>query len=323
MFERPDRIPYPLYVVTVVFNPARYRTRWKLYEDFAKRCEESGAILYTCEVAYGDRKFVLTPPGNDPMRLLQLRTIHELWIKENAANLLIQRLPHDWEAVLCSDADITFVRDDWANEILHSLQRYQIVQPWSEAEDLTDCYEHHQWHHSFVYSWQHNEPEPPDCSYYYGSLGKNKIFTFHPGFAWAYRRSAIQALGGLIDIGILGSGDMHMAKSLIGRAESSIHPEIGGEYRAAVLRWQDRATEYIKQNIGYVCGRILHHWHGQKVKRRYKDRWRILVDSQFNPLTDIKRDWQGLWQLSGNKPQLRDQLREYFSRRDEDEGFRR
>ena len=323
MFKRPDTIPYPLYVVTVVFNPVRFRRRWDLYEDFAKRCEEAGAILYTCAVAYGDRAFVLTPPGNDPMRLLQLCTSDELWIKENALNLLIQRLPQDWKAVCNADADIQFVRDDWANEILHALQHYHIVQPWTEADDLTDKYGHHQRHHSFVYSYKHNEPWPDEPGDYYGpgKPGKNKLFTWHPGFAWAYRREAIQKLGGLIDIGILGSGDAHMAKALIGKAETSIHPKLQQAYKDIILRWQSYATEHIKRNIGYVDGLILHHWHGPKAKRRYKSRWQILVKHEFNPLEDIKRDWQGLWQMTGNKPQLTEDIREYFRQRDEDEPF--
>lgn len=318
MFRRPDTLPYPLYVITTVFNSPRWRKRWSLYDDFAKRCKEAGAILYTCEIAYGDRRFVIEPPDGDPMRLLQLRTTHELWIKENALNLLMQRLPHDWEAVATIDADCEIVRNDWADEILHSLQRYLIVQPWSEAEDLTDECEHFQTHHSFVYSWLHGEPEPPDGGYYYGKPRKGKPFTWHPGFAWAYRRAAIQGLGGFIDHAILGSADMHMAKALIGRAASSMHPDIHGEYRESIMRWQRRADEHIKQNVGYVPGKLLHHWHGPKVARRYKSRWRILVDNHFDPLEDIKRDWQGLWQLSGNKPKLRDQLREYFSQREED-----
>jgi hypothetical protein len=33
---------------------------------------------------------------------------------------------------------------------------------------------------------------------------------------------------------------------------------------------------------------------------------------------DIKRDWQGLWQLTDRKIRLRDELRAYFRSRDED-----
>jgi hypothetical protein len=47
-------------------------------------------------------------------------------------------------------------------------------------------------------------------------------------------------------------------------------------------------------------------------------RWRILLDNNFDPRTDISRDWQGVYQLTGNKPRLRDQIRAYFRDRNED-----
>ena len=45
LFSRPDQIKEPLYVITSVFNAVRYRTRWKLYQDFVRMVEASGAIL--------------------------------------------------------------------------------------------------------------------------------------------------------------------------------------------------------------------------------------------------------------------------------------
>ena len=129
-------------------------------------------------------------------------------------------------------------------------------------------------------------------------------------------------LGGLIDIGILGSGDSHMAKALIGKAETSMAPGMNAEYKRQVLQWQARATAHIMQNVGYVDGLLLHHWHGAKEDRQYRTRWQILVDNDFNPFYDVKRDTQGLWQLSGNKPQLRDEIRDYFDQRNEDAPYR-
>ena len=65
-------------------------------------------------------------------------------------------------------------------------------------------------------------------------------------------------------------------------------------------------------------GTVDHAFHGTKVNRRYVERWGILKRHGYDPLADIKRDWQGLLQLTGNKPKLRDDLRIYFRQRDED-----
>lgn len=50
MFGCPDRISAPLYVVTPVFNSRRFRSRWGLYETFARHVEDAGALLYTIEL---------------------------------------------------------------------------------------------------------------------------------------------------------------------------------------------------------------------------------------------------------------------------------
>jgi hypothetical protein len=89
-----------------------------------------------------------------------------------------------------------------------------------------------------------------------------------------------------------------------------------------VAQWQARAVREVQTNIGYVDGLLLHEWHGPKAARQYKSRWRILTDHAFDPYTDLKADWQGLWQwedLSQPRMQgLRDDVRRYFSSRNED-----
>lgn len=319
MFERRDQIHEPLYVITTIFNPIRFRSRWKLYQDFVHMVNQSGAILYICEVAYGERDFVITEPNN-PLHL-QIRTSADLWFKENALKLLLQRLPLTWKYVAWIDADISFVRSDWANETLHELQRHPIIQMWSKAYDLDSKQEIIQEHHSFVYSWQNNEPKKPD-NYYSSKLNK-KVFNYHPGFAWAARKDAMDHLGGFIDYAILGAGDNHMAHGLIGNALEGMPVNMDNSYKEKVLQWQQRALRYLKKDIGYMSGTLLHYWHGPKVNRRYWDRWKILTHNKFNPNTDLKQDWQGMYQLdmddSERMIQLRDQVRMYFKQRNEDQ----
>jgi hypothetical protein len=147
------------------------------------------------------------------------------------------------------------------------------------------------------------------------------------GGAWAFRRSAFDSVGGLLDVCILGSADWHMAFGLAGKCNTA--PEANrcsGPYIQAVESWQQRAA-VLKQNIGYVDNHAIHYFHGSKVFRAYGERWKILRDNDFDPDTDLARDWQGIWQLAGNKPRLRDDLRRYFRSRNEDDptlrGFER
>jgi hypothetical protein len=65
-------------------------------------------------------------------------------------------------------------------------------------------------------------------------------------------------------------------------------------------------------------GTIVHSWHGKKFDRRYQDRWKILVKHQFDPEFDLKLDSYGMYQFSGNKPGMEQDIRNYFKARNED-----
>jgi hypothetical protein len=293
-----------LHVVTVVTNPRRFNSRYKLYREFAKRVTDAGCPLYTVECALGERPHVLTEPNNP--RHVQLRSRHELWHKENMINIGIQRLPHDWKYVAWLDSDILFTVPNWAEEIVHQLQHYDFVQVFSEAIDLGPNYEVVQKHHGYVYSWRQNRV--------YTSAYSN----WHSGYGWAARREAVDAIGGLIEIGILGAADRHMAAALVGKMDESLPPDAPTKYREEIELWQARALAHVNYNVGYLPGTILHYWHGKKADRGYKSRWQILIEEDFDPRVDLKKDAQGLWQLTPRNPKLRDKIRAYFQSRNED-----
>ena len=331
-------LPAKLYVITPIFNPARYRVRYELYRQFAKHIEDSGAILYTIEAALHDRPFEVTEADNP--QHIQLRTDHVLWYKEPMINLAMRHLPSDWEYVAWIDADTRFMRDDWAQETLHLLQHYQMIQMWSQIQDLTPDYELINTRNEYVYSFMHNyckgyvppvkregkfvPGQPYPMSVVPMSVVTNKASHWYgaPGLAWAARREAIDAVGGLIDWAIVGSGDSYMASALIGGVQHHLRRDFHPDYIQKFLTWQDRAERFIRRNVGYMSGVCVHYFHGKKVNRRYVDRNQILVQNQFNPNTDLKRNWQGLYELVDHGDTrsigLRDDLRRYFNQRNED-----
>lgn len=313
----------PLYVVTVVFNPPRYYTRYKLYQQFAEMVENAGGILYTVELALRDRAFEVTEPDNP--RHIQLRTTSEIWHKESLLNLGISRLPEDWEYVATIDSDILFARPDWVNETLHLLQSYKIVQMFSFVTDLNADFEPINTQSGFVYDWMNDNKKPTRVNTKTKKTSGHWNYPYdggaawHSGLSWAYRRSAIADLGGLGDIAILGSSDHHMATALIGCVQESIHGQMHQSFKDYWQEWQDRATRSIKHNIGYMSGLILHSFHGPKKNRFYNSRWKILVDEHYDYLKDLKRDPQGLYILTDRNPKMRDKIRAYFKSRNEDD----
>ena len=117
---------------------------------------------------------------------------------------------------------------------------------------------------------------------------------------------------------ILGAGDRHMAHALIGTVKKTIHSKLSQAYAQDLIMWESRAEKHIKRNVGYVPGLLLHHWHGKKRDRRYADRWKIIINNNYDPRLDLKEDWQGLWQLTDRNFKLRDEIRAYFRARNED-----
>lgn len=325
------------YVVTAISNVVRFKSRYNLYRKFKHHMQCSGANLYTVEVALRDRPFEITVEG-DPTSL-QLRTMTELWHKENMLNIAINRLPPDWEYVCIVDADVTFLRPDWLQETVQQLQHYEVVQMFHLAIDLgphpqLDPVGHN---HGFAYCYQNqlsNHKIPPlvdhdgrlnpkrfsSLKHKYGV--HDKQIYWHPGFAWAWRRSAFERIGGLLDTAILGAGDHHMALSFIGRASEGVSGKVTDGYKRSVAAWETAALKYVRKNIGYVPGILAHDWHGRKGARQYWDRWKILESNAFDPYTDLKRDSKGLWQLVDHDDErsirLRDQIRAYFRQRSED-----
>lgn len=332
-FRRPDHVDAPLYVVTPIFNPVRFRSRWRLYHDFAKMVADAGAILVTVELAFGDRRHVLTEPRNP--HHIQLRTKDELWFKENAINAAVSRLPSDWQYVAWVDADTRFVRDDWANETIHRLQHYDVVQMWSQYQDLNPAMELVGTAPGFVHTTLTLTIDllhawiactctqtPCECKPLYPYTKPRpgqKGYPGAPGLAWACTRDAWNTMGGLLDTCILGAGDWYMAHGLYGLInDRMVNRNNHARYRETIFRWQERALR-LRKNVGTVPGLALHYWHGPKVHRKYGTREQILIDTQFNPESHLSRDWQGLWQFTPDAPiALRDRVRQYFSERNED-----
>lgn len=325
----------PLYVVTCISNPKRYRSRYNLYRRFEKYIADSGAILVTIEQAFGEREFEITDPSN-PFHI-RITSSSELWHKENMLNLAIQRLPSDWKYVAWIDADIEFVRPDWVYEAIHLLQHYDIIQMFSQAADLDPQFQVlNNLREGVIAAWRRENcgplvvrsTEDEDGNYggyggysNYGAYGGGGAGVRHPGYAWAARRDALNKLGGLIDWGIVGSADWHMASALVGQVDASISPSVAQScpnYVKLCKEWEDRAIRHIRYNVGYMDGLVYHFWHGKKADRRYANRWRILIENKFDPALDLKKDWQGLWQLTDRNHRLRDDIRSYMASRNED-----
>jgi len=315
-----DPIEPKLHVIIVVSNPCLYARRYILAREFIKRieCDETNILLYVVEFAYGNQKFIITDSKNK--RHLQIRTDTPIWHKENMINCGVRALlPSTWKAFAWIDADIEFESTTWALDTLKILNGSKdIVQLFSHALDMDKHKNPMTVFSSFTYQYC-NEKK-------YGGKG---LEYWHPGYAWACTRKAYEKMGGLYEYGILGSSDNIMALSLISNGIKAIDMKSTDGYKQTVEEFQNKVKHF---RMGYIPGVIKHHFHGSKKNRKYTERWQILVNHVYDPLThlDIEKSSPSnntnkicnvLKPSSSCPKELISDIYNYFAERNEDEGY--
>ena len=304
-----------LHVVTSIFNPRRFRSRWRLYRDFARYVEHSGAILHTVELAFGDRAYEVTEPDNP--HHLQLRTYSELWHKERLLNLLIAKVVRqhpDAKYFAWIDADVNFQNPNWVRETIEALQHYHVIQMFEHCHNVGPDHRIISSLESMIAGWLAHGFIGWHCP------GRQRYgFHYHPGFAWAATRWALDQLGGLFDVCVAGSGDTHMAAALCGNWRFGFPPELQRtSYGRALEAWARRADRTIERNVGCLKGSCFHRWHGKSKERGYNTRWDMLIKHRFDPPFDLQNDVHGLLAWSGQNPGLQNAIRRSLASRNED-----
>lgn len=337
-----------LHVAVPYVNPFRRRTMRELANNFRRWLEKCPNVkMYFGEVAYGDRPWELTDPKQNPLDF-QYRTKSELFHKENIQTRVIERFTPGWKYGCVIDADFHILRHDWALETIHQLQHYDFVQPFSNyidvgggvygAKDLLM-----RGNTGFIFNYINNgfqvspkyfnttinpnDPRgnfpklDPDEHEDYRAAMEGGVFmrgTGATGGALAFRKEPYEAVGGLMDKCILGHGDWYMAFGLVDVEPPDIHIRgYSDDYLSYIRAWRTRA-QVLTKNVGYTDAMAIHYFHGSKTRRAYSSRDLILAKHKFSPLVDIFPDFQGIWQLTTQKPRLRDDIRAYFISRQED-----
>ncbi len=197
-----------LHVAVAYTNSRRWRTRRELLNDCRRHLESLPNVkLHVGEVAFGDRPFEVTSASH-PLDF-QWRSREELWLKEAIINLLVARFDPDWRYGAYIDGDFHFTRWDIALETIHQLQHHDWVQMFSTYADLSYDHRPMSCTRSFAERYingelSHRVLADMAALGYYGKAGGG---IGPPGGAWAFRREAFNAVGGLLDVCILGCYD--------------------------------------------------------------------------------------------------------------------
>ncbi len=306
-------------VVVVCSNPARFHSRYRLArEAITKMFHTKHVRLTIVETAYGHRRHELRDlcVSLGISDYIPLRTNTEIWIKENMINIGIRHAIVRYNAKYLAwvDADVEFRNHDWAQETIHQLQHFQILQPWQSAVNCGPTGNISKHFNSVGEMIRKGDlPIPVNGKRY---SGDPYVFG-HTGYAWACRREFWEHVGGLIDFAILGSADHHMALGCRGYYSHSVHSAMKGPFMDLCHAWQTRAMQLTNGLIGYVDGRIEHSFHGPMNRRQYVNRWNILIKNHYDPIHNLRKDSQGLIYLVGN-PHLEYAIHRYNRDRFED-----
>jgi hypothetical protein len=276
-----EPIEEKLNVIIVISNPCLYIRRYTLLKEFVKRFDdEENVNLFIVELIYKNQTFKVTDAKNK--NHLQLKTDIPLWHKENMVNLGVKYLlPVNYKAFAWIDADIEFENITWASDTLKILNGTKdVVQLFSHCVDMSNHNSNLHIFNGFGYSF---------CKKKKYIIGSNEFW--HPGYAWAITRTAYEKIGGLYELGVLGSGDNIMAMGVFNQCKYMMNSEYSDDYNNSMLLFQSKA-KYLR--LGYVPGVIRHYYHGSKQNRNYVERRKILMEHKFSPVLHLTYDVSGI-----------------------------
>ena len=287
-------------ILIAFFNPAPFKRSLKNLLYVMKTLRDEKIPHFVVECVFFDRA------PEVPGAHLVLRSNSLMFYKENLLNLLEKTVPPQYTKLVLMDGDIIFGAPDWVDQISQKLDATDIIQPFSDA-----C-------------WLYPDNTRIRCkknSYGFAiatkaiddSVPPNK---FHPGFAWAMKRSVFKAIGGLYDKAIAGNGDVMFAFSLLNGISSAYI----SRYAPCILdTWREynEKVQSLKPVVGYLTMDAYHLFHGLGYNRQYNSRHEIIKGK-------LKLGWDsvvytnasGLYEFK--EKGLSDALHQYFLDRAED-----
>jgi hypothetical protein len=314
----PARLPGEMWAITACFNPAGYKNKYDHLERFSAAVRAQGLKLLVVELAIRGQPFAVPDATAD--RVIRLSSDTVLWHKERLLNIAVSALPADCDKVAWVDADLLFENANWVAETCDLLERYMVVQPFSD--------------YCFLAKGVLPAPFGPDQqltgseslpSLAFARLVNDLSREAHalPGGAWTARRWLIEKHG-LYDRFILGGGDAAMAWAMYGLATEWqgawgwFNVVMPGELMHDLGNWSDGFHRDVQGSVYFTPGRVFHLWHGDRKQRRYVLRFLTLRKAGFDPATDLALDGNRCWRWNSDKPGLHREVEEYFRARKEE-----
>jgi hypothetical protein len=308
-----------LWAITSYFNPMRYQSKRANYRVFR---EHLNVPLVAVELAYSP-DFELDEGDADI--LVQLRGRDVMWQKERLLNVALQALPRTCNKVIWVDGDIVFEAKDWPERVSRHLDRFIIMQTFSNAYltpqnwipgDFRPSVKELMLTRRSVVS-AISSGQPAQACLFQPDV-EPRVARYAKGLGWAARRELLDRHG-FYDAGIIGAGDLAMAGACYGCFEAVMRRTcMNDRQKERYLAWAEPVYEAVRGAVDFMEGDLFHLWHGDENNRRMRERHEELQRFQFDPFEDVAIDENGSWRWNTNKPEMHEYLRNYFASRKED-----
>ena len=267
----------------VFFNPGKSKRMLMNYLYTVEKLKLAGIPYYTIELCFKKED----PEIKDAFHV-RARTV--LFHKEKLCSILEQKIPWYYRKIMFMDADLVFGNADWYTQTSALLERHDVVQPFSSAVwmDLT-----------------YKTATQERLSVFYMNRTEKYNWRYHPGFAWAFRRSWFRTHK-FYEYSITGSGDTLSAAAWLG-VITDVHPAFRTTYATYCAQSRPR--------LACTSGKVYHLYHGTHANRKYVSRHAIL-DGVRDVQTLLRPNWDSVWELSDKR--VEPLLLTYFLERQDD-----
>jgi hypothetical protein len=296
-----------LAAVCCYYNPCHYQSRLRNFHLFFTDIVRTGIHLLTVELALGDDEWELQGVPD----VLRLRAQDVLWHKERLLNVGIAQLIREgFQKIAWVDADILFHDSSWPEKLSFMLDRCPLCQAFAEVGRKSSRDEPLRFAPGAI-------KRLLDESFLKGDLS---------GGAWG-ARAELLSREPIYDACIVGGGDQALCfASFYDFRNPNTKIVLDNVCRTLQMaplrqehfcRWATRFGALVRGEVSFIHGAIESLYHGDKSHRRYMSRYEMLAD--YNPFQDIALNDDQCWRWATDKPQLHQDLREFFGQRREDD----
>jgi hypothetical protein len=266
----------------VYFNSMRSKRMLMNYLYTVEKLKNAGIKYYTLEL-YFDK-----PEIRDAIHLKGDST---LFHKEKLCHVLENYVSWWYNKLLFLDADVIFENPDWYMTVSKLLDKFDVVHPFDSCNWLDLTYKNISISRKSVLLMDTKKPYNP---------------AYHPGFAWAFRRSWFRKVG-FYQWAITGSGDTYSAAAWLGTPIKGIIEA----YKPSYIEY----CRLSRPSITFCPGAVYHLYHGSRENRKYTDRHKIL-DGIKDVRFIIRVNKDGVITLSDKN--INAKLLKYFESREDD-----